>query len=95
MSFNVAIPISVLRFNYAFTSPAEGLLTVFFDNNVVFRADQRNTLAGVNDSTLIPLGQVTTGTHNLAVRLDSFNGTLSAVQLSNLRTGLMQAVLHL
>jgi hypothetical protein len=90
--FTVVDPINELRFDYMFTSSAEGLLTIFFDNNEVFKADERSTLEGINDSSFIPLGAIAPGTHRLAIRLDSFHNTLSEVKIANLRTGTMQYV---
>ncbi len=91
--FDVREPMNVLRFDYVFSTQANGLLTVFWDDSVVFRADQRNARDGRNDSRSIALGPVVPGVHHLGIRLDSFNGTLGKIQLSNLRTGLMKQTL--
>jgi hypothetical protein len=81
--------IDSLRFDYQFLSNAEGLLSVFFDNQVVYKADERITTNGINSSRDVWIGDIDPGDHVLSFRLDGFSGMQSLVQLSNIRTGVL------
>jgi hypothetical protein len=67
-------PINILRFDYQFKNRAQGLLSVFIDNQVLHKFDQRlsKNKEGVNPSRPIPLGQVPLGKHILSFRIDTF-----------------------
>lgn len=80
-------PADVLSFDYAFSREAEGLLTVFFDGQLVFKADQRIAKPGVNRSPDVPIGTIGAGTHSVTFRLDAFNGTQSEVDISQIKLG--------
>lgn len=88
VSFEAQVPESfnALQFNYHFNSQAEGLLSVFLDDTVVYKADERQAGAAVNDSGLISLGVVAPGVHTLSFRLDPYSATQSSVEITNIAT---------
>ena len=75
-----------LSINYEFASRAEGLLSVFLDDQVVFKADERDAKAGVNSSGSISVGNITPGQHTLSLRLDRFTDAQSSVTVSGITT---------
>ena len=81
---NVTQGFNTLQFDYSFAAPAEGLLSVFLDDQVVFKADQRDAMAGVNPSGRISVGNVSPGQHTLSFRLDHFTSAQSSVEISNI-----------
>lgn len=81
---NVTQGFNTLQFDYSFAAPAEGLLSVFLDDQVVFKADQRDAKAGVNPSGRISVGNVAPGPHTLSFRLDNFTSAQSSVEISNI-----------
>ena len=81
---NMTEGFNTLQFDYRFSTPAEGLLSVFLDDQVVFKADQRDAKAGVNPSGRISVGNVTPGQHTLSFRLDHFTSAQSSVEISNI-----------
>jgi hypothetical protein len=87
---DVTEPMDTIQFDYKFISKAEGLLSVFVDDQLVFKADERQAIAGVNESVSIPVGTVAPGLHTLSFRLDPFSNSQSVIELSNLRTGSMK-----
>lgn len=90
--FDVPQPINMLRFGYQFPFSADGVLSVFFDGQLVFRADERHSGTGTIVTEPIPLGKVAPGLHSLSYRLDAFNNTQSSIEISEIRTGTMQLV---
>ena len=81
---NVTESFNTIQFDYIFTSPAEGLLSVFIDDQVVFKADQRQAETGVNHSGPISVGDVTHGQHTLSFRLEHFTSARSSVEITNI-----------
>ena len=81
---NVTEVFNTLQFDYRFASSAEGLLSVFLDDQVVFKADQRQAQAGVNPSGHVSVGNVAPGQHTLSFRLDHFTSAQSSVEISNI-----------
>ncbi|MDP2903186.1 MAG: hypothetical protein Q8N96_08780 [Methylovulum sp.] len=93
MQINVTQPINTLLFDYSFLSQnAEGFLSVFVDNQVVYKADQRFTEDGVNSSKEVRIGDVLPGTHSLSFRLDPFTDVQSVIEISNIQTGVLTLV---
>ena len=92
MEFEVIDPMNILSLDYEFLSSSDGLLSVFFDNGVVSKIDERVAFEGTNEANSIWLGKVEPGTHVLSFRLDSFTGGQSVVEISNVRTGIMKAI---
>ena len=81
---NVPQAFNTIEFNYKFNSRAEGLLSVFIDDQVVFKADELQALTGVNASGRIAVANVTPGQHTLSFRLDHFSTAPSSVEISNI-----------
>lgn len=74
----------LIQFDYRFGG-SDGLLSVFWDNQLVFKADQR--LSGnYNEWTNgFPIGPDTSeGPHQLSFRLDAFSSQLSSVGITRL-----------
>jgi len=92
MQFEVIEPINILSLDYEFLSSSDGLLSVFFDNKVVSKIDERVAFEGTNEANSIWLGEVEPGTHVLSFRLDSFTGGQSVVKITNVRTGVMKVI---
>jgi hypothetical protein len=86
LTANIPKGFNTIEIDYRFTSQAEGLLSVFLDDQVVYKADQRQAVASVNPSGRIATGNITPGPHTLSFRLDHFTPTLSAIEISNIRT---------
>jgi hypothetical protein len=90
LPIEVTEPIDTLNFNYVYQRQAEGLLSVFFDNQLVYRSDQRVEPSGTNQSGNVPIGAIASGTHTLSFRLDAFNGTQSEIDISRIQLGKME-----
>ena len=82
---NLPREMNTLKFGYKFTSNAQGLLSVFLDNKLVYKGDERLWSNTGNASGSISLGQVNPGQHTLTFRLDPFTATQSSVQVSNIQ----------
>jgi len=82
-SIKSSYPVNFIRFDYIFKSNAEGLLSVTFDNEIIFLADERYEHQGVKSSRNIPTNTTKTGIHTLAFRLDPFSATQSQIEISN------------
>jgi pimeloyl-ACP methyl ester carboxylesterase len=95
LAANIAQGFNTLEIDYRFTVEAEGLLSVFIDNDVAFKADQRQAVAGVNPSGRLSLGNIAPGPHTLSFRLDHMTSALSAVEISNIRTSNVSIVREL
>src|SRR5438067_528045 len=65
---------NLIKFNYEFLSAtgSEGIMTVFVDNNPVYKIDERITDPGVNTARHIPVGDLSPGEHTIGFRLDPF-----------------------
>lgn len=88
----VTEPINFLQFNYAFNSDAEGVLSVFFDGQLIYRVDERYTMDTLNSTGSISLGEILPGQHTLSLRLDPFTEEQSIVEISNVQTGIIKQV---
>jgi hypothetical protein len=90
LPIEVTEPIDTLSFDYAYQRQAEGLLSVFFDNQLVFRSDERVEPAGANHSDNVSIGAIASGTHTLSFRLDAYNNTQSEIDISHIQLGKME-----
>jgi hypothetical protein len=91
--FDLADNVNFISFDYTFQQTAEGLLSVFFDDQLVYRADQRLDETGtVYHSGDVPIGDTTGGKHSLSFRLDAYNSTKSEIDISNVQLGNKQTV---
>ena len=80
----------MLKFDYQFMSDTEGLLTVYFDNQVVYVADERNAKTEARSAVDIPLAkQAEPGNHFIVFRLDTFNPDHSTIRIENIAIGRM------
>ncbi|HLF96515.1 MAG TPA: DUF1566 domain-containing protein [Methylococcaceae bacterium] len=93
LPLEISGPVNFLSFNHAYRRDAEGLLSVFFDDQLIYQADQRLDQTGVaNHSGNVPIGEVAGGSHSLTIRLDAYNGTQSEIDISNIQLGRMEAI---
>jgi hypothetical protein len=91
------IPISttqtfyLLKFDYEFLSQrgAEGILSVFFDGEPVFKIDERIEALGVNTAQDIAIGELAPGIHIIGFRLDPFTAKQSVARISSIQLGLL------
>jgi hemolysin type calcium-binding protein len=87
LHLDITKPINTLQFGYQFMTEGEGLLSVFIDNQVVSKIDQRLSPVGqLIPSLPIPLGQVAPGLHILSFRLDRFTDQALAMEISKIQT---------
>ncbi|MHB1142267.1 MAG: PKD domain-containing protein [Sulfuricaulis sp.] len=84
--------LNIIQFDYEFLSAGEDLLSVFFDGQLVYSADQRVAANGVNHSGEVWVGDAQPGLHTISFRVDPFGTSKPAVHISNLTNGL-QSVL--
>lgn len=76
-----------LAYEYLSTVKAQGVLTVFVDNQRVFEVDERFVPSPTNLESGIWVGDLALGKHVLSFRLDPYDGPQSAVQISNVKFG--------
>jgi flagellar hook assembly protein FlgD len=74
-----------LMFDYKFLSKASGLLSIFFDDQIVFKADEKSTAEGINRSEPTWIGNLASGKHKLSFRLDPLTDLQSMLEISNVR----------
>lgn len=85
----VTSPVNFVACDVAFTSPtgAEGLLTVYWNTNMVGSVDERAVSAG-SQTWRFPLPSgVSTGVFAVGFRLDSFTNVASSVTVTNVVVG--------
>jgi hypothetical protein len=88
MHLNIGKPIDTLKFDYRFKAKsAQGFLSVFLDDQVVYKADQRTDGTTLQHSGTVPLGEVAPGIHTLSFRLDTFNAQKATLDVSKIQTG--------
>lgn len=88
-------PVNQLRFNVEFLSEdGGGLLTVYFDGDLVDEIDQRFVPQYLEREVAIGgnSGVVEPGEHNLSIRLDGFGDEDAGVELTNVEVGLLTVV---
>ena len=90
IQFQARQSVDVLEFDYAFTGSAQGLLSVYLDDKLLYRTQESHALPGSNTSGRLPFGIDPSAAHVLAFRLDPTNATPSQVQISNVRTSQLQ-----
>lgn len=89
MGLTVTNAVNFVTFDAGFSSTngAEGLLTVYWNTNLLGAVDERVTDRNLHNQRFALPGIVTNGLHVLGFRLDSFNGTASSVTVTNVATG--------
>ena len=85
---DVKEPFNVVSFYYQFVTPAENLLSVFFDGQLVYRSDQRVAGETINHAKEVWVGDIDPGIHTISFRVDAFGKTYSAVRISPLSPAL-------
>ncbi len=87
-TITVTNAVNFLSFDSRFLSDtgAEGLLSVYWDTNVVGTIDERTASSGIRQYTF-PIPKVTNGIGTLGFRLDSFTNTTSSVTVTNVSLG--------
>src|SRR3989344_1732905 len=82
---------NVLHFDYEFlTVPgSEEMMTVFVDDRVAYKIDERITDPGVHTASEISVGDLTPGEHTIGFRLDPFTDAKSAIKIGNVQLGLL------
>lgn len=85
----VAQPVDRLTFKADFTSApgAEGLLAVYWDNQLLGTIDERYALNEMDDYTLYLPSIFDSGTYLLAFRLDPYTEVASSVEIGEIATG--------
>ena len=81
--------INFVAFDLSFTSPisSEGLLTVYWDTNILGVVDERVAQEGVQTYRMPLPGIVDSGVYALGFRLDAFTNDTSSVSITNVLTG--------
>lgn len=78
-------PTNLLKLDYEFASDAEGFLTMYLDDHLVFEADERFAPDTLN-TELLWLGEgFAPGLYSLAIRLDAYGGAESVLSVSNIQ----------
>jgi len=87
--FNASIEINALLFEFEFQSlsPAEGWMSVWIDDELVFEADELFSEQGVIGETLLLDELISPGTHTLGLRIDPFSASTSTLEISNVWLG--------
>ena len=94
VQYEVTLPkkVNVLSFKYDFLSQAEGLLSVFLDDQIVYKSDERYAGADTVSTGNISLGAIPPGRHILTFRLDPFSALQSQVTISDVSFSLLDLV---
>ena len=82
-------PVNFLTFEAEFTSQegAEGLLSIFWNSELIGTIDERYVLEENREYTLFLPKDFETGNHVLSFRLDPFTETASSILIDNVSTG--------
>ena len=89
---DVVEPLNSMQLAYQFSDGSDGLLSVFLDDQLVYRSDQRFTDEGLSRSGIVPLGNIVPGRHSLSFRLDHFSNSNPTVTISEITFGIAQLV---
>jgi len=73
--------------NFTGTNAAEGLLSVYWETNLLGIIDERVVIPGFQDYTYSLSVKVTNGTYILGFRLDTFSSTTSSIAVTNVSLG--------
>jgi flagellar hook assembly protein FlgD len=89
---NIQNKVNILNFKNKFLSQSEGLLSVFLDDQIVYKSDERLALPEGDATGNIPLGEIQPGKHILTFRLDPFSAKQSSVAISDISFALLGRV---
>jgi hypothetical protein len=86
----ISKPFNLLKFDYEFlsTAGAQGVVTAFVDDHLVYKIDERSADPRLNTTQDIPVGDLFPGQHTVGFRLDPFTAVQSAVRISDIQLGL-------
>ena len=89
IGLTVTNPVNFVAFDAGFTSTnaGQGLLTVYWNTNVIGMVDERVALATVQTYRFTLPGTFTNGLYTLGFRLDTFTNTTSSITVTNVATG--------
>ena len=90
VQFQVGEQVEMLDFDYSFSSNAQGLLSVYLDNELIFRTEELHALPSINASGPLPFKIDSTAPHVLSFRLDPMSDAQSSVEISNIRPSSLQ-----
>ncbi|MCX2982893.1 hypothetical protein EYC98_18685 [Halieaceae bacterium IMCC14734] len=89
-------PVNYLLFDWAFLENEEGLFSMFIDDELVFRIDQRNSLMASTSTEEVYIGgdsgYLEPGTHTLSFRLSGYGANSSNVDITNISLELIQPI---
>lgn len=87
LSVNVGRRANRLRFSLQFTAPADGLLTVYFDDQQVYRTTHAVRGDVVYDTGFFNVPEMERGTHIVSFRLDALESSQAAAAVSAIQVG--------
>jgi hypothetical protein len=90
-TLNVPQAVDALQFTYEFLrpSPADGVLTVIVDNQLVYSRQQSFSKAGALASGIVPLGNLEQGKHSVTFRLDPTTAAQAGVKIAGIDLGIV------
>ena len=84
---NITDEINVMRFNYEFLAESNGVLSVLYDDNLMFLADERYS-PGIEDTDWLWLvGDLSPGNHELRFLLEPLSDMQSVLKILNIEFG--------
>jgi hypothetical protein len=87
LSLNVGRRANQLRFSLQFTAPADGLLSVYVDDQPVYSTTRAVRGAAVYDTGFFDVTAMERGAHAVSFRLDALESTSAAVSVSAIQVG--------
>ena len=89
LGLTITNPVNFVQFDATFTdsNQAEGLLTVYWNTNLIGLLGQRGALLGLRTHRLSLPETLTEGIYTLSFRLDAFGSNSSAMVITNVMTG--------
>lgn len=81
--------VNLVQFDAGFTdtNAAQGLLTVYWNTNLIGMVDERTASPGLQNYSFSLPGTITEGIYTLSFRLDSFSPAASSITVTNVATG--------
>ena len=87
VSLNVGRRANQLRFSLQFTEPADGLLSVYVDEQPVYTTSRAARGGGLFDTGFFDVTAMERGAHTVSFRLDALESTQAAVSVSAIQVG--------
>lgn len=79
--------VNIIKLNYQFLTLFKSLVTVYFNDTIIFEDSEAQALTNLYDEDDIWIGNVEPGKHKISFRLDSFSGQQSQVNISTVVLG--------